>query len=280
MDGKIGTDPISCFKSASRASPKSTISLHHSKTGQMLDPNLKGDFVSGPPAVHPNTKGEIVLTGTKVELITLTLDHAPSLFKSLCGPQNDSLYTWLPTEPLPDMEAYSKHLNVVVEHPLCHAFTVFPRDETNSALSSKEPIGIISLLNIQPDNRSVEVGYVVFGPKLSRTVAATEVNYLLMKFAFEELHFQRVEWKTNSFNEASKRAALRLGFTYEGLFRKHMVVKGRRRDSWWASCLDDEWLREGKGGVKQALEIWLREENFESEGKQKRKLDDIRENGA
>lgn len=101
-----------------------------------------------------------------------------------------------------------------------------------------------------------------------------------MKFAFEDLHFQRVEWKTNDFNEASKRAALRLGFTYEGLFRKHMVVKGRRRDSWWGSCLDDEWFKVGKGGVREALEKWLKPENFDGKGKQKKKLEEIREDEA
>lgn len=246
----------------------------------MSDPNLKGDIVSGPPAVDPNTKGDIILTGTKVELVTLTIDHAPALYKGLGGPQNDHLYTWMPVEPAPDLEAYTKQMKILIDHPTCHAFVIFPIASTDSTPQSREPVGIIMLLNIQPANRSIEIGYVVFGSKLSRTAAATEVNYLLMKFAFEELHFQRVEWKTNSFNAASQRAALRLGFTYEGLFRKHMVVKGRRRDSWWASCLDDEWFKQGQGGVKEGLENWLREENFDSDGKQKRKLEDIRENGV
>ncbi|KAJ3194530.1 hypothetical protein HDU82_002441, partial [Entophlyctis luteolus] len=151
---------------------------------------------------------------------------------------------------------------------------------SESGVKSKEAVGIDCYLNIVPANRSIEIGHVMFGPKLARTAAATEASYLLMKYAFEQLHYLRVEWKTNNFNEASKRAALRLGFTHEGIFRKHMVVKGRRRDSWWASCLDDEWFKKGKGGVKEALEIWLRADNFGADGRQKRKLDEIRENGG
>lgn len=246
----------------------------------MTDPDLKGDFVSGPPTVHPNTQGEIILTGNKVELTPLTLDHAPGLFANLCGHQNDHIYTWLPFDPFADLESFIKHLKFLIESPLLYAFTVLLAESSGSSVKSKDPVGINCFLNISPDNRSIEIGHVVFGPKLARTIAATEVNYLMLKCAFEQLHYQRVEWKTNNFNGASKSAALRLGFSYEGLFRKHMVVKGRRRDTWWASCLDDEWFKEGKGGVREALENWLREENFDNEGNQKRKLDEIRQNGG
>lgn len=86
----------------------------------------------------------------------------------------------------------------------------------------------------------------------------------------------RVEWKTNGFNEGSKRAAVRLGFVYEGCFRKHMVVKGRRRDTVWFSCLDDEWFKVGRGSVKVGLERWLGEDNFDEEGRQMRKLEEFR----
>ena len=92
-----------------------------------------------------------------------------------------------------------------------------------------------------------------------------------MKHAFEDLHYLRVEWKTNSFNEPSKRAALRLGFVYEGTFRAHMVIKGRRRDTDWFSVVEEEW-----GLVGKALGEWLRDGNFDGEGRQRRKLEEIR----
>jgi RimJ/RimL family protein N-acetyltransferase len=246
----------------------------------MSDPNLKGDFVKGPAAVNPNTQSETILTGNNVELVPLILDHAPSLFKNLCGPGKDYIYTWYPFENFPNLESFIEHLKILMDRKFWCAFTVLLTDSDDSGVKSKEPVGIDCYLNIVPESRSIEIGHVVFGPKLARTIAATEVSYLMMKYAFEQLHFQRVEWKTNNFNEASKRAALRLGFTHEGVFRKHMISKGRRRDTWWSSCLDDDWFKEGKGGVRESIEIWLRKENFDAEGKQKRKLDEIRENGG
>lgn len=98
-----------------------------------------------------------------------------------------------------------------------------------------------------------------------------------MRYAFEELGYLRVEWKCNDWNEPSKRAAVRLGFVYEGTFRKHLVVKGRRRDTAWYSCLDDEWFREGRMSVKKGLEGWLEKSNFDESGKQIRKLEEVRE---
>ena len=131
---------------------------------------------------------------------------------------------------------------------------------------------MICLLNINPANRSIEIGHVLYAPTLQRTAPATAAYYLLMKFCFEDLHYQRVEWKCNDRNKPSERAALRLGFKYEGTFRKHMVVKGRRRDSAWFSVLDDEWKESGG----EALENWLSEGNFDEKGGQRRKLEEVR----
>ncbi|KAF8848845.1 acetyltransferase, GNAT family [Acephala macrosclerotiorum] len=233
---------------------------------------MKGDIVEGPAALQPDPK--VVLTGQDVVLEYLIPEHAPALFETLCGPQNDRLYTWLPGGPFPDLDSFTKHINFLVESPMCFPYTVFLIDPSTKA---KNPVGINTLMNVMPSHRTIEIGHVLFGPKLQRTAAATEVNYLLMKYAFEDLHYLRVEWKTNNFNEPSKRAALRLGFKYEGLFRKHMVVRGRGRDTAWYSCLDDEWFLVGKGGVKEGLRRWLRRENFDGEGKQIRKLEALRE---
>jgi len=133
-------------------------------------------------------------------------------------------------------------------------------------------VGIICFMNIVPNHRSIEIGHVLFATSLQRTTAATEAIYLLMKHAFEDLKYLRVEWKTNSFNAASRRAALRLGFVGEGTFRAHMVVKGRRRDTVWFSVIEEEWDLVGK-----ALREWLADENFDGEGRQIRKVEEIRE---
>lgn len=228
--------------------------------------------MDGPPALQPDPK--VILTGQDVELVHLTPEHAPALFEALCGPQNDNLYTWMPGGPFPDLESFTKHLNFLIDHPSCFPLTVYQIDPSTKA---KTVVGINALMAIVPANRTIEIGHVLFSPKLQRTAAATEVNYLLMKYAFEDLHYLRVEWKTNNFNEPSKRAALRLGFKFEGLFRKHMVVKGRRRDTVWFSCLDDEWFQERRGGVKEGLEKWLRKDNFDGEGKQIKKLEELRD---
>ncbi|KAE8443181.1 hypothetical protein EG329_002280 [Mollisiaceae sp. DMI_Dod_QoI] len=245
----------------------------------MFESTLKGDIVEGPPALHPDTTANnIILTGQHdVMLVPLIPEHTPGLFENLCGPENDNLYTWLPGGPFPDLESFAAHINFLLESPVFFGFTIFLCEPSDSGSSSTTPVGLIGLMTAVPANRSIEIGHVLFGPKLRRTAAATEVNYLLMKYAFEELHYQRVEWKTNNFNEASKRAALRLGYKFEGLFRKHMIVRGRRRDSSWYSCLDDEWFKKGKGGVKEALEKWLEKDNFDAEGKQKRTLEDFRD---
>jgi RimJ/RimL family protein N-acetyltransferase len=127
-------------------------------------------------------------------------------------------------------------------------------------------------LNIVPSHRSIEIGNVLFGPLLQRSTAATEACYILMKHCFEDLNYLRVEWKANNFNEPSKRAALRLGFVFEGIFRKHMVVRGRGRDTAWFSVIDEEWA----GGVKAALEDWLSDDNFDEQHRQRTGLEQIR----
>jgi RimJ/RimL family protein N-acetyltransferase len=115
--------------------------------------------------------------------------------------------------------------------------------------------------------RNVEVGHVVYSPALQRKPLATEAQYLLAKYVFETLGYRRYEWKCNVLNEASYNAALRLGFSYEGLFRQHMIVKGRSRDTAWFSMLDGKWPTR-----KAAFDRWLAPDNFDSNGLQRTKL--------
>lgn len=130
--------------------------------------------------------------------------------------------------------------------------------------------GWASLMRIVPETRVIEVGSIVYGPELQRTPLATEAQYLLMRYAFETLGYRRYEWKCDALNAPSRRAAERFGFKFEGLFRQHMIVKGRNRDTAWFSIVDSEWPR-----VKQAFELWLGDKNFDG-GRQRRSLADIR----
>jgi RimJ/RimL family protein N-acetyltransferase len=125
-------------------------------------------------------------------------------------------------------------------------------------------VGIVTLMSIRSDMRVIEVGNILYSPVLQRTALATETQYLLARYAFETLGYRRYEWKCDSLNAPSRRAAARYGFMFEGVFRQHMIVKGRNRDTAWFSMIDSEWP------VRKAnFERWLAPENFDSEGRQK-----------
>ena len=132
---------------------------------------------------------------------------------------------------------------------------------------SGDAVGIAALMNIHAKNRSVEVGSIVYTPRLQRTPGATEAMYLLARYCFEELGYRRYEWKCNALNGPSRAAALRLGFRFEGVFRQHMVVKGRNRDTAWFAIMDGEW-----GERKMAFEEWLDAGNFDGDGMQRNGL--------
>src|SRR3984893_11734473 len=131
--------------------------------------------------------------------------------------------------------------------------------------------GWLALIDIQPRNASIELGNIWFSPRMQRTRAATEAIFLLLKLAADDLGYRRLVWKCNALNAPSKRAAERLGFTFEGTHRMHMVAKGRRRDSDWYSMLEYEWPPR-----RDALSKWLAPENFAPDGTAKRGLAEIR----
>jgi RimJ/RimL family protein N-acetyltransferase len=126
-------------------------------------------------------------------------------------------------------------------------------------------------MTIRPDMRVVEVGNILLGPSLQRTRLATEAQYLLARYAFETLGYRRYEWKCDALNAASRRAALRFGFSFEGIFRDHMIVKGRSRDTAWFAMLAAEWPAR-----RAAFECWLAPDNFNADGLQKAKLGEFR----
>jgi RimJ/RimL family protein N-acetyltransferase len=117
---------------------------------------------------------------------------------------------------------------------------------------------------------TIEIGHIWFAPQLKRTTAASEAIFLLARHAFDELGYRRLEWKCNALNAASRGAAERFGFRFEGIFRKHQVIKGRNRDTAWFSITDDEWP-----AVRAAFEAWLAAENFDGDGAQKRSLAEL-----
>jgi RimJ/RimL family protein N-acetyltransferase len=139
-----------------------------------------------------------------------------------------------------------------------------------TALPGERPLGVASYLRITPEFGVVEIGHIWLGSPLQRTTAATEAIYLLARHAFDDLGYRRLEWKCDALNAASRRAAERFGFTFEGVFRKHQVVKGHNRDTAWYAITDDEWP-----AIRLGYDAWLARENFDRGGRQRRSLGDL-----
>ena len=157
----------------------------------------------------------------------------------------EALWRFMPAGPFLDRDALAGFLKTWGDTPDVIAFTV--REAGHGAV-----LGSISLMSLRPAHGVGELGNIWFAPAAQRTGANTESNYLLLRHCFEDFGYRRMEWKCNALNEPSRRAALRLGFSYEGTFHHHMIVKGENRDTAWFAMLDHEWPR-----VKAALERWL-----------------------
>ncbi|MEA2335241.1 MAG: hypothetical protein QOG40_1731, partial [Solirubrobacteraceae bacterium] len=137
--------------------------------------------------------------------------------------------------------------------------------------ADKRPLGVCCYMRVKPHWGMIEIGHIWFGAPLKRTTAATEAIYLMARHAFDDLGYRRLEWKCNSLNAASRSAAERLGFSFEGIFRKHQVVKGRNRDTAWYAITDQQWPV-----VRAGFQAWLSPENFADDGGQRRSLADLR----
>lgn len=136
---------------------------------------------------------------------------------------------------------------------------------------TEKAVGMANYMRADPANGVVEVGGVAHGPAMARTPIATEAHYLMARHVFEDLGYRRYEWKCHNANAASKRAAERYGFQFEGVFRQHMLSRGKNRDTAWYSMIDPEWP-----ALKDAFETWLAPDNFDDEGRQKKSLREIR----
>jgi len=191
-------------------------------------------------------------------------DDAQALFAAICGPENDDLWHYIPFGPLESADALSAAMTFMCER-------LGWRTQILHDAATNETLGMASFMRNRPEHGSAEVGCIVFSKKLQRTPAATEAMYLMARHVFDDNGYRRYEWKCDNANAASRRAATRLGFTFEGVFRQDMVVKGRNRDTAWYSMLDSEWP-----AAKAAFEEWLAPENFDEDGRQRRSLQDIR----
>lgn len=217
-----------------------------------------GELVNSEPALRPNG---YELRGTDVDLERISaVRHEESLWNLIRGQERDHLWRYLGEGPFSSRESFHEllHRRQTSTDPVF--FAIVDR-------GSGKAVGMAALMRIEPAHRVIEVGNIVFTEALQRTRGATEAMYLLARYVFEVLGYRRYEWKCNALNEPSRRAALRLGFIFEGVFRQHMIVKGRNRDTAWFSMLDSEWpLR------KAEFERWLNPANFDERGQQKTPL--------
>jgi RimJ/RimL family protein N-acetyltransferase len=221
-----------------------------------------GEEVAWTPARSP---ARVLLRGSHVLVRPVDVDaDAEPLFAASHPADGDrATWTYLPDGPYESAEQLRRMLVWAAssDDPLYFALAPLP---------GERPLGIASYLRIAAEFGVIEIGHIWFGRQLQRTTAATEAIYLLARHAFEDLGYRRLEWKCNALNAASRRAAERFGFTFEGVFRKHQIVKGRNRDTAWYAITDDEWP-----AIRRGYETWLAPENFDGGGRQRRSLGEL-----
>ena len=201
----------------------------------------------------------VTLHGRTVRLEPLDAElHAADLWGRVQG--HDAVWQWLFDGPFNTVSSFTADIRAKQAAGDRIFYTLISAEIGAAA-------GYASFLRMEPAHGVIEVGNILLSPILQRTTAATEAMYLMARHVFEALGYRRYEWKCNALNGPSRRAAERLGFTFEGIFRQHMVVKGRNRDTAWFSMLDHEWPAR-----KAAFEAWLDPSNFDAEGRQRTRL--------
>jgi len=233
-------------------------------------------MTAGAPGTHPSSRGGAVplgepvpgwsrrpwpagvtLTGRTAVLEALHARHAPDLTDAWAG-TDEAHWAYLPMERPEGGVEVAGLVSAMVDDPEWVSYAV---------LVGGRAVGALSLMRVDPGNGSIEIGAVIFGAPLVRTAASTEAQRLLMGHVFDDLGYRRLEWKCNALNAPSRASALRLGYTFEGVFRQAMVVRGRNRDTAWFSVLDGEWP-----AVRDRLDAWLDPTNFDAAGAQRRRL--------
>jgi RimJ/RimL family protein N-acetyltransferase len=234
-------------------SKKNGLSLISSAT-QPIGPAIAG-WTKRPLPPRTNLHGRFC----RLEILDAAR-HGPALWAAFQLDREGRNWTYLPYGPFAGEAEFHAWLDGVARR----------RDLVMHAVAdgaSGAAIGLAAYLRIDPDNGTIEVGHLNFSPLLQRRPAATEAMYLLMRRAFDELGYRRYEWKCDALNAPSRKAAERLGFRFEGVFRQAVVVKGRNRDTAWFSIIDAEWP-----ALRARFEAWLAPENFGADGGQRRRL--------
>lgn len=191
------------------------------------------------------------LTGRFATLEQLDAErHSLDLYNAYLG--HDQVWDYLPYGPFDTLEAYRDWVTATVRDPSTCFYAIIDNTKNHA-------VGVGSYLRIDPASGSIEVGHLNFSPNLQKTKAATEAMFLMMQWAFEA-GYRRYEWKCDAANLPSRRAAQRLGFSYEGVFRQATIVKARNRDTAWFACIDREWPK-----LRVAFEAWLADENFKDD---------------
>jgi RimJ/RimL family protein N-acetyltransferase len=221
-----------------------------------------GPSIDAHPAKRPE---RVTLEGRWITLVPLDPHaHAAALYDGSHGDAaREAVWTYLFNGPFATHADFAADIDVKAKAADPHYFAI-----VDNALG--RAVGYESLMRIDPPNRVIEVGGIMYAPLMQRTPGGTEAQYLLARYVFDDLGYRRYEWKCNALNAPSRRAAERFGFTFEGIFRQHMIVKGRNRDTAWFAMLDNEWPAR-----KAAYERWLAPDNFDEKGRQKLKLSDL-----
>lgn len=222
--------------------------MTHRPVGPIVDPL--------PPGAAPDLRP---LHGRWMRLDPVNMsEHGPSLWAAIQG--QDDLWTWMPYGPFSDEAAFLDWLSQreAARDPWFYAFV--KRD-------SHEALGMGAFMRLDAANGVIEIGNIWMAPPLQRTREATEAIYLMMRHCFDDLGVRRLEWKCDALNAPSRKAAARFGFEFEGLFRQHMIIKGRNRDTAWFAMIDKDWPK-----ARAGFEAWLSEGNFDGEGRQKEGL--------
>jgi len=203
----------------------------------------------------------LVLQGRTCRLEPLNVEaHGDSLYDAYCAQTDASDWTYLFVGPFTDAASYRAYLEGAAASADPQHWAVVDQATGNA-------VGTLSLMRIDPVHGAIEVGNVTFSPLMKRTPVSTEAQYLLMKLVFDTLGYRRYEWKCDALNAPSRQAALRLGFSFEGIFRQAVIYKGRSRDTAWFSIIDSEWPAR-----RAAFERWLAADNFDASGQQRSKL--------
>jgi RimJ/RimL family protein N-acetyltransferase len=219
---------------------------------------LIGDPVDWAGAREP---ARVTLAGRSVRLVPVNDSHLPGIVG--LGEHPD-LWTYQSDEAPRDRTQAEVILQRMMANPDAIAFAI--EDAAAGAF-----LGRASLMRVQPQLGSIEVGSIIYSPRLKRSRAATEAQYLLMRYVFDDLGYRRYEWKCDAFNVPSRVAAARLGFTEEGTWRNALLTKGRNRDTTWFSVADYEWP-----ALRAGFESWLDDSNFDAAGRQRRRLAELR----